>query len=242
MPERCSWWLNLPLSATEKVRIQCDLATLAFARQQMAALDACLSQIALQETRLTLLLQLPGFGVLNALAVLAAIGDITRFPDARHLVGYAGLGSRIHDSGQTTRTGKITKAGRKDLRATLVEAAQAAANFHPHWKAELARLQPRLGYNKAIVAIARKLLIAVWHVLSFQIADLHAEPPRIARKLLQVAYQLRIANRPDGLSAAASVRMQLDRLKLGQELSAIPRGAKKKPVLLPPSSQPLSAA
>ena len=242
LPERCSWWLNLPLSATEKVRIQCDLATLAFARQQMAALDACLCQIALQETRLTLLLQLPGFGVLNALAVLAAIGDITRFPDARHLVGYAGLGSRIHDSGQTTRTGKITKAGRKDLRYALVEAAQAAANFHPHWKAELDRLEPRLGRNKAVVAIARKLLIAVWHVLSFQIADLHAEPPRIARKLLQVAYQLRIANLPDGLSAAASVRMQLDRLKLGQELSAIPRGAKKKPVLLPPSSQPPSAS
>lgn len=242
LPERRSWWLNLPLSAAEKMRVTCDLETLAFACQQKAALEAYLNQLALQEPRLTLLLQLPGFGVLNALTVLAAIGDIVRFPDAKHLVGYAGLGSRIHDSGQTTRTGKITKAGRKDLRTALVEAAQAAANFHPHWKAELARLEPRLGHNKAIVAIARKLLIAVWHVLSFQVADLHAEPKRIARKFLQVAYQLRIANRPDGLSAAAAVRMQLDRLKLGQELSAIPRGAKKKPDPLPPSSQPLSTA
>ena len=65
--------------------------------------------------------------------------------------------------------------------AALVEAAQAAANTHPHWQAELARLGPRLGRNKAIVAIARKLLIAVWHVLTEGCADCHAEPQRLAR-------------------------------------------------------------
>jgi len=43
----------------------------------------------------------------------------------------------------------------------LIEAANVAANHHPHWKAELARLEPRLERNKAVVAIARKLLIAV---------------------------------------------------------------------------------
>ena len=43
------------------------------------------------------------------------------------------------------------------MRAAMVEAAQTAANTHPHWQAELARLEPRLGRNKAIVAIARKL-------------------------------------------------------------------------------------
>ncbi|MBK8419312.1 IS110 family transposase [Candidatus Villigracilis saccharophilus] len=64
------------------------------------------------------LIQLPGFGITTALTLIAAIGEITRFEDAKHLVGYAGLGARIHDSGLTTRTGKITKAGRKDMRAT----------------------------------------------------------------------------------------------------------------------------
>jgi transposase len=62
----------------------------------------------------------------------------------------------------SSRKGSITKAGRRDLRAAMVEAAQTAANTHPHWKAELARLEPRLGRNKAIVAIARKLLVAGW--------------------------------------------------------------------------------
>ena len=97
------------------------------------------------------------------MTLLAAIGDISRFPDAKHLVGYSGLGSRVHDSGLTRRTGGMTKAGRRDIRAAMVEAAHAASRTHPHRKAELARLEPRLGHDEAIVAIARKLLLAVWH-------------------------------------------------------------------------------
>ena len=188
--------------------------------------------------RLPLLLQLPGVSLITALTILAAIGDISRFPDAKHLVGYAGLGARIHDSGQTTRTGRITKAGRRDLRAAMVEAAQTAANTHPHWKAELARLEPRLGRNKAIIAIAHKLLVTVWHVLSQNIADRHAEPERIARKFLQVAYLFGPSRRPAAQSPAAYTRQQLDRLGIGQHLRRIPWGSKKKPIPLPPSALP----
>jgi transposase len=234
--EKRAWWLNLDLSSTEKVRILSDLDTLAFARVQMAGLEACLNQLAAHEPRLPFLTQLPGVSVITALTILAAIGDISRFPDAKHLVGYSGLGGRVHDSGQTTRTGKITKAGRRDLRAALVEAAQTAANTHPHWKAELARLEPRLGRNKAIVAIARKLLVAVWHVLTFQLADKHANPVLVARKLMSVVYKLGISNRPAGMSAAALVRSQLDRLHLAHDLTHIPWGLKKKPIPLPPST------
>ena len=92
----------------------------------------------------------------------------------------------------------------------MVEAAQTAAHTHPHWQAELARLEPRLGRNKAIVAIARKLLVAVWHVLTQGCADRHAEPERVARKLLQHAYRLGRAaaappaNPPPPTRAAAS--------------------------------------
>jgi len=236
--KRRDWWLGLPVSMVEKVCMLSDLDTLNFARQQIANLEECLIQIAASEPRLTWLVQLPGFSLINAMTVLAAIGDIKRFPDAKHLVGYAGLGARIHDSGQTTRSGKITKAGRKELRAALVEAAQSAANSHPHWQAELARLEPRLGRNKAIVAIARKLLIAVWHVLTFQTADKYAEPLRVARKLMQTTYKLGKANRPQNQSTAACVRTQLDRLGLARELSNIPWGAKKKPIPLPPSGLP----
>jgi transposase len=131
-----------------------------------------------------LLLQLPGFAVLNAMTVLAVIGDIQRFPTARQVVSYAGLAPSIHESGQTHRGGRITKEGRRDLRAALVEAAWMAVEHHSHWKAQFERLAHRIGKQKAIVAIARKLLVAIWHILSEEQADRHADIQAVRRKLL----------------------------------------------------------
>ena len=135
----------------------------------------------------------------------------------------------------TTRTGKITKAGRRDLRVAMVEAAHVVANSHPHWKAELARLQPRLGYNKAIVAIARKLLITVWHVLARKVADRFAESEKVSEKMLRFAYEVGKENRPGRQTAAQFARERLDALGMGQELTSIPWGSKK-PIPLPPST------
>ena len=233
------WWLALPLGTLEKVNVQSDLETLRFAQTQQLRLTSILEEIANQQEQVTRLLQLPGFGVVTAVTVWAAIGNIERFADAQHLVGYAGLGTKVHDSGMTTRTGRITKAGRRDLRVVLTEAAQVAANSHPHWKAELARLQPRLGRNKAIVAIARKLLVAVWYILAQHKTDRFAQPEAIAQKFLKFAYQLGKENRPAGQSAAQFVRQRLDTFHLGSDLTSIAWGPKK-PIPLPPSTNKVS--
>jgi transposase len=233
------WWLALALGTLEKVNVLSDLETLRFAQAQQAHLTSIMEEIAYQNEQVTRLLQLPGFGVVTAVTVWAAIGDVQRFADSQHLVGYAGLGTKVHDSGMTTRTGRITKAGRRDLRVVLIEAAQVAANSHPHWKAELARLQLRLGRNKAIVAIARKLLVAVWYILAQHKTDRFAQPQAIAQKLLKFAYQLGKENRPNGQSAAQFVRQRLDTLALGQELTSIAWGSKK-PIPLPPSTHKVS--
>ena len=227
------WWLGLPVDPLERTRIQADLDTLAFAQRQIAALEECLATAAAQDERVPFLVQTTGISMLTALTLLAAIGDIKRFPSARHLVGYAGLGASVHDSGQSHREGRITKAGRRDMRAALVEAAQTAANTHSHWRSELKRLEPRLGRNKAIVAIARNLLVVVWHTLTEETADRHADAERVARKLMQHAYKLGRANRGPGQTTAQYVREQLDRLGLGQELKGIPWG--KHFIALPPS-------
>src|SRR5258708_37186185 len=91
------------------------------------------------------LVQLPGLGVLSAMRVLAAIGEITRFPSAKHLVSYAGLGASVHQSGETNRGAHITKEGRSDLRGVMVEAAWVAVEHQPHWQAEFERLTVRIG-------------------------------------------------------------------------------------------------
>jgi transposase len=233
-PDKHEWWLELEISALEQARVRCDLDTLVFAQTQIDLLEEAMAALAAQDKRVVLLLQLPGVGLIIALTLLAAIGDISRFPLAKHLVGYSGLGARVHDSGQTRRTGRITKAGRRDIRAAMVEAAHTAVRTHPHWQAELDRLEPRLGKNKAIVAIARKLLVAVWHILTKDCPDRFADPERVARKLLQHAYRLGRAHRPQGQPAAEYVRQQLDYLGLGAELKAISLG-KTRRITLPPS-------
>jgi transposase len=228
------WWLNLPVTPNERVRIQSDLDTLTFAQTQIGLFEETFVTEAAQDDRMTLLIQLPGISLVTARALLATIGDIRRFPTAEHLVGYAGLGGRVHDSGLTHRTGSITKAGRRDIRTPMVEAAHTASNTHPHWKAELARLEPRLGHNKTIVAIARKLLVAVWHVLTDAVADRYAEPESVARKLVKYTYRLGRDHRPAGQSTAEYVRQQLDRLGLGADLTAIAWG-QQRTISLPPS-------
>jgi transposase len=227
------WWLTLPLGPLEKVNVESDLETLRFAQRQQVRLTSLMEELATQQEQVTRLLQLPGFGVVTAVTVWAAIGEIQRFADPQHLVGYAGLGTRVHNSGMSTRTGRITKAGRCDLRVVLIEAAQVAA------KAELSRLEPRLGRNKAIVAIARKLLVAVWYILAQHKADRFAQPEQVAQKFLKFAYQLGKENRPRGQSAAQFVRQRLDALQLGQDLTGIAWGSKK-PIPLPPSKNKVS--
>lgn len=229
-----SWWEALALPLAEKSILLSDLATLDFAQSQIQVLEVELGKIAVQDARVPFLVQLPGFGMLNALTILAAIGDITRFPESDQLVGYAGMGARVHDSGKLHTTGRITKAGRKDLRWAMVQAARHARTCQPKWKREFERLEPRLGRNKATVALARKLLVVVWHILTKAAADRFAEPQKVANSFFALAHRIRARNLPDGLSALAFTRQQLDRLGLGQDVTHIPWGSKT--FKLPPSA------
>ena len=232
-PEQRSWWKNLSLSATEKFLVLSDLDTLEFAQKQVEQVEECLKHKSAEDERIPLLIQLPGVAMLTAITILAAIGNITRFPNAKKLVGYAGLGTRVHDSGMTHTSGRITKTGRKDLRRAMVNAANHAVVHHVHWKKEFERMEPRLGRSKAIIAIARKLLVAVWHVLGKQEADHFAEPRDVANSFFAHAYRVGVKNLPDGQSALAFTREQLDRLGIGKELQEIGWGMK--PRKLPPS-------
>jgi hypothetical protein len=72
----------------------------------------------------------------------------------------------------------------------LVQAAWIAVNRHPHWKQRYQRLARRKPANRAIVAIARKLLVVVWHVLTECVADRKANEETVAFKLMIWAWKL----------------------------------------------------
>lgn len=112
-------------------------------------------------------------------------------------------------------------------------AAQHAVKCHPYWKEQYARLEPKKGRGKALVAIARRLLVAVWHVLAKNEVDIHADATQVACSFFKHAYDVGIKNLPDGQSALQFTRNQLDRLGIGAELKTIPWGSKS--FKLPPS-------
>jgi transposase len=232
-PECQDWWNELPLSKLERACLLSDLNTLRFARGEIERLEDCLKEQAGQDERVPLLVQISGIGYLTAITILAAIGDISRFPSAKQLVGYAGLGARVHDSGVSHTTGRITKTGRRDLRRAMVDAANQAVRHHPHWIEDYEKRFPHLGRSKTVVAVARKLLVAVWYVLTNEQADKFADPTQVACSLFLLAHKVHISNLPEGQSALQFTRNQLDRLGIGQEVMTIPWGSRR--FKLPPS-------
>jgi transposase len=224
--ERRSWWLGLEISRTENLRIRQDLATMDHLEPQIAEIDTELNRLstcAPWVEQVPYLLQLPGFGLITTMTLLAAIGDITRFESARKLVGYSGLGAGVHASGQTHHSGRITKQGRAELRWVLVEAAWVAATTHAHWKREFERLSRRMSPKKAIVAVAHKLLVVVWHVLAERTADTEANAEMVASKLIGWSGRLGEEGR-GGLTTRRFVRYHLMKLKLGDDLKGVRQG------------------
>ena len=163
------------------------------------------------------------FGLIFSMVVLAAIGDIARFAHPKKLVGYAGLGAGVHASGEKHQDKAITKAGRKELRWALVEAAWVAVRSDPYWQAQFQRLEQRMPRNQAIVAIARRLLVTVWHLLTKREPYRHFNAETIAYKMLTWAWNLDEQAR-QGLTRAQFAKYGLLRLGIGQDLERIERG------------------
>ncbi len=229
------WWEGLPISSSERLRAQQEFAIIGHLCSLVKEVEEELAQLSVSEPwtqHMTYVMQIPGIGLLTAMTILGAIGEISRFPTAKKLVGYAGLGARIHASGQMHRTGGITKQGRRELRAAMIEAAWAAVRYHPYWKGRFCDLAKRIGKLKAIVAMARKLLVVVWHVLTRQVADRHADVPAVARKLTTWALHYKASARQN-LPTANFVRQQLDQLGIGMDLDSFRYG--RRVISLPPS-------
>jgi transposase len=143
------------------------LQTIDYLDERVAQLDAVLRPLAREDERAQLLATIPGVGPLLALTIASAVGDIARFRSASQLVGYSGLVPRIHQSGESSRTGRLSKAGSPLLRWAAVEAAQHAWRPKNPWHRLYVDVRRRHGHgNAAKAAVARKVLIACWHVLA----------------------------------------------------------------------------
>jgi transposase len=143
------------------------LAVIDILDARIAPLDAELRPLARADDRVRLLTTIPGIGEHLALMIAAEIGDVARFATPRKLIGYAGLAPKVKQSGQSSRTGALSKAGSRSLRWAAIEAAQCAWRPTNPWNRLYLDVKDRTGKsNPAKSAVARKVLIAAWHVLA----------------------------------------------------------------------------
>jgi hypothetical protein len=213
------WWARqAKVSPLEKLQIGQEIALLEQIEKHKAEVDQELGKQSLGETwgrDAIRLMQLPGIGVVIAMTILSAIGDVHRFVSAAKLVGYSGIGAGIHDSGQEHIEKPITKSGRKELRWVMVEAAWRAVRMSPYWKEQYEKYLQRMRRpSQAIVVVARKLLVAVWHVLSKEETDVHASAEDLAYKMLVLSWDLDASVR-QGLTYKQFAKYAL--MKLGVE-------------------------
>ena len=211
------------LGKMERFQLDLDLETKKYLKKQIEQITKELGKMSHKEpwaSQLMYLIQLPGFGIITGMTVLAAIGDISRFANPKKLGSYSGLTPGVEQSGTKQRGKGITKEGRKELRWAMVEVAQRAVKSDPHWQQRLNELQRRMHRNQAIVVIARRLLELVWFLLSRKQPYRHFSHERIAYKYLTWSWQLDENDR-DGLSRQQFARYYLMRLGIGQDLKRI---------------------
>jgi len=211
------------LDGMEHFQLDLDLETKQYLQGQIERITGELRRMSHEEPwaeQMLYLMQIPGFGVVTGMTVLAAIGDVSRFESPKKLASYSGLVPGVEQSGVKLRGKGITKEGRRELRWALVEVARRAVKADPYWKRFFAILERRMHRNQAFVAIARRLLTLVWYVLTRQEAYGHYSEERIAYKYYTWSWQLDEAQRK-GLTRPQFVRYYLMKLGIGSELQRV---------------------
>jgi transposase len=178
------WLADLELPADEHDTIAACLRQIDFLDSEIAGVDRHLAAHALASTEMKRLMTIPGVDVTTAATLMAVIGDIRRFESAKRLVGYLGLDARVRQSGVTAaRHGRISKEGASAARHVLVQAAWAAIKTPGPLRAFYQRVKARRGAQIAIVAVARKLAMLCWQLLTTQQDYAYQRPTLVARKL-----------------------------------------------------------
>ena len=155
--------LKLPVQAREAVNVCLRLLDGYSGEIQKQNLQ--LSEKAKDDERVQWLMTIPGIGECSAMMLLAEIGDLGRFGNKEALCSYAGLVPRVRESAGKAARGAITRQGSPWLRWIMVEAAQVATRCSPSARCYYQRLLRKKHKHVARVALARKLLIAVYALL-----------------------------------------------------------------------------
>jgi transposase len=142
-------------------------AVLEHLQEQIQRLTNQIRQLPRRDPRVgALQATLPGIGAQSAATLIAELGDARRFRQARAVAAYAGLVPKVNQSADRAHHGRLTKQGNPELRWIVSQWAVRLLNHDPTVRAWAERLRGRVHKNKARMALARRLLVGVWVVLT----------------------------------------------------------------------------
>lgn len=200
------WLERQPLPDDERAAIGRHLRELDRLGEDLVVLDGEIAQAGIDNPAVKRLLTIAGVNLTVAAGLVAAIGDVHRFASPQKLVSYIGLNPRVRQSGLgLAQHGRISKHGRSHARAMLIEAAWAAAKAPGPLHAFFIRIRARRGHQVAAVAVARKLVVLCWHLLSKDVDYQWARPGLVASKLRSMQLQAGMPARKGGKRGIAYV-------------------------------------
>lgn len=188
-PAGRAWLTAIPpeeLDAQGRLILDADLRLHDAIEREIETLEEELARRGYSDARVKLLMTLPGVDVMVAETVVAALGDVSRFPTADHAASYVGLTPSTRQSADRCYHGPITKAGNSHARWTLVQAAHHVARHPGPLGHFFRRLAKKKNYNVAVVATARKLVVIAWHMLTHNEPYRYATPDTTAQKLARL--------------------------------------------------------
>ena len=191
------WLRGLELPDVEDETVTAGLRHIEFLDQEIEQVERLIAKEALDSPQIRRLMSVPGVNVICAAVFLAAVGDIRRFKGSRQVVAYIGLDPRVYQSGSgPARGGRISKKGSPQARWALVEAARSVAQQPGPLHAFYERLRARKGHNSAIVAVARKLAVLFYCMLTREEDYAHQQPSLTAQKLRRLEVKAGDPTRP----------------------------------------------
>jgi transposase len=166
-PKGRAWLLAQLLPDDESTAIERHIREYDRLTDDLRVVERELARDALGSAETKRLMTIPGIDMVVAVGLLAAIGPIDRFTSPGRLVAFLGLNPSVHQSGNSpARHGRITQQGPCHARTMLVEAAWQAVRGPGPLRAFYERVRGRRGTHVAAVAVARKITVIVWHLLT----------------------------------------------------------------------------
>ena len=181
----CREWSETQRAVFEEAFEDLDRAT-----EKRGRMRRVMAAEVLREPKMLQLMRIFGVNVIASYGLIAMIGEPGRFLTPKKLSAYFGLCPKVKQSGNVINMGGISKKGRREIRVLLVQAAQTVlrhqskANplYHWAWKTKF-----RKGRNVAVIAIARKIAVAIWYLLMGKPFKAKENSSTIRRKLTGIA-------------------------------------------------------